>query len=784
MQTSHPGHVLPGSVWALSPHVLLRSAGFPAGGVLQLADPGLAESADRLASDTAPDQARQQSFAADWNAATGVLSGNIRAIAASPRFRLAVSWQNPAVLETGIEPLLRKTGNNGRDRKYRSHERLIASYWQRYCVKNDTIGFFGPLAWSRMAEQTRSTPGPDLISQARVHFETWAIDALAAAIQSEIDLDPWLMPRRTPFVQVVNGVVIEPNGAQVPEDSPVATALLLADGTLLARDLIARLAGRHPGLDTDEAYELLRALRDRRLIIWRLEVPSSVHPEVELEKILRRVESAQARASALEKLRPLSAARDRLQDVWSDPSEICAALGAVSSIFGESTGKASTRHHGKNYSGRTLTYLECERDVSLELGPDLQAALAPVALILDSARWLTWTIREQLTPHVLDAYEQARRAQPGTVTATALWARCSPIIRRNLGQIVEAALDGYHKRLSACLSWPADARSVSFSLDELRPSFAANFPAPHSGWTEAQWCSPDIMIASRSLADLARNDFFLVLGELHVAINSCDYNAAVRSNPDREDLLRFIDAVSPDPRLLPLLPKESPPRLTVRAHPALVRPNDYRVALAPQIPLATSGRFVSGGDLIVSPRRSGELAVRLDQHEFDVMDLFSGSIKDALLDKFRLFTDHHVPRIAVDRLVLARERWTFTPSSLAFTTEKTESDRFVGARRWFLGTDLPRHVYVKLPTEVKPFYVDFASPVYIEILATAVRRAMRAETGSSDSACVTVSEMLPDHSQLWLADSNDQRFTSELRIMAFDMSGRVKPRKVGSDDGT
>jgi hypothetical protein len=29
----------------------------------------------------------------------------------------------------------------------RRREEVIASYWQRYCSKNDTIGFFGPLGW-------------------------------------------------------------------------------------------------------------------------------------------------------------------------------------------------------------------------------------------------------------------------------------------------------------------------------------------------------------------------------------------------------------------------------------------------------------------------------------------------------------------------------------------------------------------------------------------------------------------------------------------------------------
>jgi hypothetical protein len=53
----------------------------------------------------------------------------------------------------------------------RRQEEVVAGYWQRYCAKNDTIGFFGPLArvLRRAAEQapgahvtlTEMFPGPD-----------------------------------------------------------------------------------------------------------------------------------------------------------------------------------------------------------------------------------------------------------------------------------------------------------------------------------------------------------------------------------------------------------------------------------------------------------------------------------------------------------------------------------------------------------------------------------------------------------------------------------------------
>jgi hypothetical protein len=64
----------------------------------------------------------------------------------------------------------------------------VASYWQRYCAKNDTIGFFGPLAWGRVTDD-----GPPLhahcgrlIAQRDVHFEAWAVQALAERLDPEL----------------------------------------------------------------------------------------------------------------------------------------------------------------------------------------------------------------------------------------------------------------------------------------------------------------------------------------------------------------------------------------------------------------------------------------------------------------------------------------------------------------------------------------------------------------------------------------------------------------------
>jgi hypothetical protein len=50
----------------------------------------------------------------------------------------------------------------------RRREAIVASYWQRYSAKNDTIGFFGPLTWGRIELRRRgldALEGPVLASR-------------------------------------------------------------------------------------------------------------------------------------------------------------------------------------------------------------------------------------------------------------------------------------------------------------------------------------------------------------------------------------------------------------------------------------------------------------------------------------------------------------------------------------------------------------------------------------------------------------------------------------------
>jgi hypothetical protein len=164
--------------------------------------------------------------------------------------------------------------------------------------------------------------------------------------------------------------------------------------------------------------------------------------------------------------------------------------------------------------------------------------------------------------------------------------------------------------------------------------------------------------------------------------------------------------------------------------------------------------------------RDGRLvAVLPDDTVFALVDVFSHVLTNLVRDMFRILPDaDHTPRVTVDRLVVARETWRVPAGGVAFADEKSEARRFVCAGWWRAQLGLPRFVFVVSPTEPRPFFVDLSSPVYVNILAKAVRRLARHDPGAQ----LTLSEMLPTPEQTWLTDDQDQRYTSELRLVAVD----------------
>lgn len=114
---------------------------------------------------------------------------------------------------------------------------------------------------------------------------------------------------------------------------------------------------------------------------------------------------------------------------------------------------------------------------------------------------------------------------------------------------------------------------------------------------------------------------------------------------------------------------------------------------------------------------------------------------------------------------------------MRFAWGRSECERFAEARRLRHELGLPRRVFVKVPIERKPFFVDFDSPVYVNILA---RHARHTAERTSPETSIVVSEMLPTPDTAWLADSGGNRYTGELRIVAVDGASGLADARGGA----
>jgi hypothetical protein len=757
--------------------------------VLALCDEPLARSADLAGADLAgpdlagpdlagPDLAGPDLAGADpagrlaydkvFADAAGRLSRGIAGTRADPVFQEALTWQNPVLAQ-----FLQDHGINqgaARRKKDREREQVIANYLQRYCLKNDTIGFFGPVGWATAGHGTAGlvvTPGDQLISRRTTYFEVWAIDKVAAAIARQGRALGWLRPRRTRSVYLAGNVLHRPHRPPVTLTDAEVQILQACDGSRTISQVLD-LAG------SPEARAVLTRLAELGALRLDLEGPADAWPERLLRDKLELIADPAARAAALEPVDQMIKARDAVAATDGDPEGLRRAMAALTETFEQVTGSPATRRAGENYAGRTLVYQDAVRDVRVELGQAVTRALAaPLGLVLDSARWLVNDITNRYRGYFAELLDrESARAGGGPVPLQRLLTRASPYLHsrgsEGVGELAAASVAELQRRWQQVLGPPQSPSRHQVSADTIAAKVAECFPARPVAWSAARQHSPDIMIAAASPAEVERGNFLLVLGEIHLASNTLDGRLWVEQHPDPA---RLIAAEQADrgPRRIVLIQGKEHPNVTSRVSPpsAVVGPGQlyWSAAITDSFDPPESDTVMSAAAMTVT-RRGEDLVVQLAPSgtELDFFEVIGDIMVEFVIDMFQSATPAaHRPRITIDQFVLSRERWEFPVADSAWAFAKDEQERYRLARRWRQDHQLPERVFYRVPVELKPTAADFRSIVLVNLLAKHIR-----QTRAAGHTQYTVTEMLPDIGQLWLTDREGRRYSSELRFIAYD----------------
>jgi len=720
--------------------VAVRSAGLPTELVAQFALPGLDANTRVQAEEVCE-----------------VTTAAVRSALLDDRFLAALCWQNPVVVTTWAARLAAeaRAGREILTSRRNERERVVSRYVQRYCTKNESIGFFGPVAWARFtgdAEDLRYTGDLGLRSLS-VLFETWAVAALADAWRDDPEVFPQLPVRLNPAASLVGGQLIMPRRGATElrgPDRELAAALSPGIGCGALVTQVANTTGEEEKMLAGRLEELSRS----GVLQVGLNVPFCEHPEQHLRVHLNELPSGPFRSDLLARLDRVTEAAEKLRAVALHPNELLPSLQALENEF-VAAGGAARRTLEPQERGRTAVYVDCRRDLDVRLGaPLLDKLRAPLGLLLDSARWLAAEIGAAAEAHLAAQYRTLRRRGPVNLADLQL-AGAHALVPG--GPVAREVFEDFQLRWSELLPGPSSG-TTSLPAAELRPMVDALFPRRMPMWAAARRHSPDLMLMRHPDGRLQ-----WVLGELHVAMNTLESRVFLTQSDDPDGLVSATDADFPGGRIVPVYPIEARPSNTrTYPPPALDPPGRFRYwSFGPDRGHETGACSLPATSVQVE-EREGRLIGLTDSFQAPVLEFFGEFLTAVAVNLFQLRRPQpRLPRLMFDDVIVLRESWRVPAPAVPLPASRSTDYSYAELRSWAAGQGMPRHCFVTLPGEPKPVYVDFAAPALLDNLARLVRRA----AGAAD---ITVTEMLPAPGQLWLTDPAGAHFTAEFRIVAVD----------------
>jgi hypothetical protein len=668
------------------------------------------------------------------------LAGIVR----DPTFREAVFLSNPAFEAAAIDSYL-ENSRGTECRTQRRTETTLAAYLQRFCAKNDTASFFGPIDYAladghgglviEFAQQR--------LRRREAFFAYWAAARLARAVSEDPEIGPSLPVRINPLCRVGG-----PSSVHIDlAEKTVALAPALMRVFIAARRSMksAELA-RELGIGQNECEDAVRALVRGKLLFRQIEIPpGEFHP---LACILRQIDALPPECPARQQWRDVMTRFEnyRVRFGQAPLDERRRILAEAETDFERVAGVPARRKSGEMYADRVLLYEECLGNLrTVRMGYDLSRAVA-----------------EKLS---LPLRVAAVRAQ---LARAALERRAGPIfdeLQRTFGEV------SYSRFAAALNQRLAPGDEAGEFLDRLKTAVAAaedsgraclcasglGFLVQFESGSEGMFASPDFMIAAPSLEAINRGEFTLVLSEVHDNITLWD--TLMYFHPDRAAVATVLEDALTASGVFPDLARVE----FARENKCMALPLPG-TTIELTAPAPAGAQAAPASDLVVERDSSG-FAVR-SRSESRRMKLYCGlthTVAEYVLSLPKLQNwswdpeREHTPRIEIEGVVVQRERWRCDAAGKDLRDCAAGNfELFLAAQRFRAAGGLPRHAFLRAPKEPKPIYIDFENYFLLLLLANAVHAGGE----------LVFEEMLPSPDQLWLRDGSG-RYCVEFRTTAF-----------------
>jgi len=671
----------------------------------------------------------EEAHAAFGQAHAQALSGlrnQLRTYAAHPRVQEAVFLSAPNMFQNVWTRYLAGSGDAA-NADARRMERQAYTYLQRFCAKNETTSFFGPMGYGELEDdiegfEVRATP---VSEQGRRTFHAyWVVQEFAKLIARDKVLRLQLPLRLNPFFECsATEARCEALGLNVVLTAATAPLVrALSAGPKSFEALASELGKTAQALELDSVPLLKATLVLRALPYLADDFEAFGH----LTHALRELPASAARDGWLSRLERLESFRVAFEQ--GDLQTRQKVLPEWEKAFTELTGQPARRGEGQMYMDRYVFYEEAASPFRLRFGQrfarQLQEKLgAGLELSAAYGDRVQHAYRAEVSQKLglkpgqqVDFLRYAMALRPDTVTGS----QFSPV---------------------PPLEVPEGA-----SLDAAVAGHAA--PGP-------RYSLPDVCLHASSPEAATGGQVEVLLARVHHHLLLWSWLFAFYPDKPRVSGMarRWLDTQQGG-ELVSLA--------IGRRNKGFYRFAGREIAYTPADLVALEGQTLPASRLQVEQTPQGPvlksaegqpLQLYLPLADFSTYPPFA-ALAHPLVLHAPIATEgsSHTPRLHVGGAVYQRERWELKLPQL----KKLHGPAlYLEARRQWRAHQLPRFVFARTPKERKPCLIDGRSPFALELLRHLL----------SDDGSVRFEEMYPAPDGLWLKDEHG-RYTCELRMMA------------------
>ena len=669
-------------------------------------------------------------------------------IVMNPYFQEALFLSNPNMYTIALPSYEHHYTSTQRPAKVRQLETRFYAYLQRFCAKNDTTSFFGPIDYGQVRTDLaaplileRGTEGlstktghgsPVVLQRRKTRMSYWAADILAQRISDDPNVQPYIQPQlQTGLTLLATGELgVLTTGRHIALSSEKRELIASVDGQRTMQEII----NENPLTLEPLFQQLVR----QGILTLQIKIPTAaIDPLAWLrDSVARLPEQCTRREYWLQALDAFAACIGRFPA--ASVAEKCALLQEIERQFVQLTQQKPRRGEGEIYADRLLVYDEAQGDITrCIVGKPLHdRLLSQLKPVLDLSASFSLLLQQVCRSRACEVFRALNRRDSSPSLPYLLFLQKLESCVSIDECLADPSVQNFLERLNRLI----EARIGDDGYASLHASDIEPFLQPVPGGTLA---SPDIFLTSPDPYGTAAEDYKFILGELH-------YGAQVWCHfltfyAEREELHASLGEA--------LAEETSPARIKA----ALVHKRQQGKTFYFELPgqsIEMMGRSLKRrsdtlpvADLEVA-LVAGELQLRSRSRDC-LVELYPGdprSIANWLFGTPPVVCPApslgtYTPRVMIGETITWRASWQLNTQEILPSEESATSpaDLFLHARGICKRYGLPDRCFVRISSERKPFYVDFTSLLSIEFFFMTIRK----------SSTVIVTEMLPTPDQ-WL----------------------------------